>query len=99
MVQIQHFNSTIILVLVSVLIDETPPLSGRVSDGASLDEDVDYTSDVVSVAAVWESFSDPESLLKDYSVDVYRTPPGRASSFSSSFIITTVIKCVCTCKD
>ena len=69
------------------MIDDTPPLIGRVSDGDSLDDDVDYTSDVVSVAAVWEAFSDPESLLKDYSVDVYRTPLGMAKSSSNNCII------------
>ena len=58
------------------MVDTTAPVSGLVSDGASVDVDVQFTSDTGNISVTWSGFSDPESLIKTYSVDVYRTPAG-----------------------
>lgn len=66
-----------------MLVDSTPPLGGWVNDGDSPDKELDYASDTASVAAVWAGFSDPETLVKDYTVDIYRTPAGNHDCFSN----------------
>ena len=59
------------------MIDTSSPISGRVSDGASIDQDAQFTSDTSAVAVTWTGFDDQESNVDTYRVDVYRTPPGK----------------------
>lgn len=55
----------------SVLVDLTEPVAGEVVDGL-LDsfEDLEFTSSQAKVEAQWRGYYDPESLIKQYDVQV-----------------------------
>ena len=74
----------LITCLLSVIVDTTPVIAGRVSDGDSIDQDRQFTANETTVVATWAGFDDPESLIKSFRVDVYRTPPGRTVSSSNT---------------
>ena len=57
-------------------VDVTPPLKGAVKDGKDPNIDEKYSSEASTVASTWQQFSDPESGIKGYHVDVYRKPAG-----------------------
>ena len=59
-------------------VDLTPPLKGLVKDGKDPNVDEKYSSEAATVASTWKQFSDPESGIKSYQVDVYRKPAGGA---------------------
>ncbi len=63
-------------VVTSVYVDVTPPLKGVVKDGKDPDSDEVYSSDAATVCSTWKRFSDPESGIRSYHVDVYRKPAG-----------------------
>lgn len=55
----------------SVLYDSTPPLAGVVIDGTQSGfEDLEYSSSSARVEGQWKDFSDPESDITQYSVQV-----------------------------
>jgi len=62
--------------VISVYIDVTPPLKGIVKDGKDPSSDEKYSSEASTVASTWKQFSDPESGLRGYHVDVFRRPAG-----------------------
>ena len=64
------------LVAVPVSVDVTPPVKGVVKDGSDPDSDDIYSSEPSTVSSAWRNFSDPESGIKRYSVDVYTTSAG-----------------------
>ena len=66
--------------MLSVIVDTTPVVAGRVSDGDSIDQDRQFTANESTVVATWAGFDDPESKIKSFRVDVYRTPAGRTVS-------------------
>ena len=70
------FHVIIYLVAISVYVDVTPPLKGIVKDGNDPNSDEIYSSEASTVSCVWRGFSDPESGIKQYGVDVYRTSAG-----------------------
>ena len=49
-----------------VIVDVTPPINGRISDGSILAKDVTYQSSTTQVQASWEPFSDLESGIMGY---------------------------------
>ena len=52
--------------------DITKPLPGHAVDGQTTDvEDMRFTSETVTKACYWDGYSDPESDIKQYLVDVY----------------------------
>ncbi|KAI0241220.1 hypothetical protein LSAT2_032838 [Lamellibrachia satsuma] len=59
-----------------VYVDLTPPVKGVVKDGKDPNEDERYSSEASTVASTWRQFSDPESGLKSYLVNIYRKPAG-----------------------
>ena len=61
-----------------VTVDTTPPVKGWIKDGDTPDVDILYTSDPATVATHWDGFSDPESQLKDFELEVYRKRKGMA---------------------
>ena len=73
------YNTVTSLHFVSVYIDVTPPLIGVVKDGDDPSSDKIYSSDASTVASTWQKFSDPESGIKNYHVEVYRKPAGKAN--------------------
>ena len=81
------------------MVDTTAPVTGLVSDGASFELDVQFTTDTNEISVIWSGFSDPESLIKTYSVDVYRTPEGRIyNSFCKTLgVVKATATCVCVC--
>ncbi|XP_052082956.1 uncharacterized protein LOC127720416 [Mytilus californianus] len=52
-----------------VVIDNSPPNSGKVKDGADY-KDINYQSLKYYVAATWQGFNDPQSGLDKYSVRI-----------------------------
>ena len=62
-------------------IDLTPPVKGVVKDGKDPNEDMRYSSKASTVASTWKQFSDPESGLKNYLVNIYRKPAGKYVMF------------------
>ena len=62
---------------VTVYVDVTPPVKGLVTDGLNPDEDERYSSEASTVASTWKNFSDPESGLKSYLINIYRKPAGK----------------------
>ncbi|KAK2165039.1 hypothetical protein NP493_1368g00012 [Ridgeia piscesae] len=71
-----------------VYVDVTPPLKGIVKDGNDPNSDEIYSSEPSTVSSAWREFSDPESGIKRYSVDVYKTSAG--SNSKESIIYATV---------
>ena len=65
----------------SVYVDTTPPLKGIVSDGIDPNTDIRYTSEPATVASTWKEFSDPESGIQSYVIDVYRKTGGESLSW------------------
>ena len=55
----------------AVLVDVTPPVAGIVVDGADVNNDVNFTSESSSVSAAWTGFSDPETDIASYTVQLY----------------------------
>jgi len=55
----------------------TPPVRGVVKDGADAASDIMYTSETATVASTWSGFSDPESGIDRYHVDIFRKPKGQ----------------------
>lgn len=51
--------------------DVTPPLPGSVADGKAESHDLKYSSETASKYTNWNGFSDPESGIASYKVDVY----------------------------
>ncbi|XP_067664253.1 uncharacterized protein [Haliotis asinina] len=54
-----------------VLVDLTDPVKGWIKDGDNETLDVSYTSEAALIQAVWGGFSDPESGIVKYEVDIY----------------------------
>ncbi|XP_061177745.1 uncharacterized protein LOC133186528 [Saccostrea echinata] len=54
-----------------VLIDVTPPDPGFVNDGIDQSLDKNFTSESATVRACWENFTDLESHIADYKVNIY----------------------------
>lgn len=54
-----------------MLVDITPPIRGMVSDGKRNERELKFSSETVSKYANWEGFSDPESGIAEYKIDVY----------------------------
>lgn len=54
-----------------VLVDTTSPISGVVFDGLEGKRELKYSSETVSKFANWKGFSDPESGIDRYKVDVF----------------------------
>ena len=54
-----------------MLVDLTKPVPGQVIDGL-LDnfQDLEFTSSQAKVEAQWKNYYDPESLIKQYDVQV-----------------------------
>ena len=78
-----HYSFSITCLL-SVMVDTTPVIAGRVSDGDFIDQDMQFTANESTVVATWAGFDDSESKIKSFRVDVYRTPPGRSVSSSNT---------------
>ena len=58
--------------IIPVLVDTTPPITGHVTDGNMSDkEDMRYTSETVTKKCHWIGFFDPESGIDKYMVDVF----------------------------
>ncbi|XP_070205100.1 uncharacterized protein [Littorina saxatilis] len=55
-----------------ILVDSTPPVAGIIIDtnSASGVQDENYTGQQASIYARWKDFDDPESGIKDFSLDV-----------------------------
>ena len=51
---------------VLVIPDFTPPSSGKVFDGPTLEVDIDYQADVKYVYGSWSSFPEPHTSVKQY---------------------------------
>ena len=58
----------------TVRVDISPPDSGTVQDGSDPGVDQSYSSSLTSVSAQWSGFSDPESGIDRYVLEVYRKP-------------------------
>lgn len=57
----------------TVLVDTTNPVSGMVVDGKDATfTDVQYTTSRAKVEVQWKDFSDPESFIRNYQVQVHR---------------------------
>lgn len=57
----------------TVLVDTTNPVSGTVVDGKDATfTDVQYTTSRAKVEVQWKDFSDPESFIRNYQVQVHR---------------------------
>ena len=82
------------LVAISVYVDVTPPLKGVVIDGNDPDSDEIYSSEPSTVSSAWRNFSDPESGIKRYNVDVYTTSAGRLNDSMCEFIIAVTRTCI-----
>ncbi|XP_067685182.1 uncharacterized protein [Haliotis asinina] len=54
-----------------VLVDITAPVKGWIKDGDDAKHDVSYSSEQALIQAVWGGFSDPESGIVKYEVDIY----------------------------
>ncbi|XP_048251916.1 uncharacterized protein LOC124135018 [Haliotis rufescens] len=54
-----------------VLVDTTDPVKGWITDGDNKTQDVTYTSEQALIQAVWGGFSDAESGIVKYEVDIY----------------------------
>ena len=52
---------TIAVSEVPIMVDRSPPLAGRVYDGAMVGSDVDFQSNATTLCVIFEGFSDPES--------------------------------------
>ena len=51
-----------------IMIDKTPPVVGNVLDGDRLRRDLQYQNQTGWICAQWQSFYDPESGIKEFSV-------------------------------
>jgi len=60
-----------------VYVDLTPPVKRVVKDGTDPSEDETYSSEASTIASTWSQFYDPESGLKNYLVNIYRTSAGK----------------------
>ncbi|KAL4222207.1 hypothetical protein ACF0H5_018245 [Mactra antiquata] len=58
------------VVSITVLVDITNPLAGNVKDGKPGEKDKEFTSETVSKYANWYGYSDPESNIDHYEIDV-----------------------------
>ena len=63
-----------------MLVDTTDPVGGIVQDGSNPAQDVNITSDSNVVAATWNGFSDPDSGIARYKVEV--KTQGKEEAFS-----------------
>ena len=57
-----------------VIVDVTPPSSGLVHDGSSLQFDIQYQSSITVVEGVWEPFKDQESGVVKYRWSIGTSP-------------------------
>ena len=53
------------------MIDTTPPVKGWIKDGSDKNNDMKFSSETAEVSSVWGGFSDPESGIVSYTLDVY----------------------------
>lgn len=63
-----------------VLIDMTDPVGGTVQDGIDPADDLDISSDPTFVAATWSGFSDGESGIARYNVEVMKQGNGELTA-------------------
>lgn len=57
----------------TVLVDLTSPMTGEVVDGKEASfTDVQYTTSRAKVEVQWRGYSDPESFINNYQVQVHR---------------------------
>ncbi|XP_067658325.1 uncharacterized protein [Haliotis asinina] len=64
-----------------VIVDMTPPIQGDIVDGRSPSfRDQKFSTQKATIGAEWRAFSDPESSLREYSVQILR-----AKDMSSEF--------------
>lgn len=62
-----------LLCSLTVLVDTTNPVSGTVVDGKDAAfTDIQYTTSRAKVEVQWKDFSDPESFIRNYQVQVHR---------------------------
>ena len=65
--------SVMLFTVCLVLVDTSDPLAGQVVDGKEAGfSDVQYTTSRARVEVQWRGFSDPESAIRNYQVQVYR---------------------------
>lgn len=58
----------------TVRVDLTKPVAGEVADGGLADfKDQVYSASKSTYNLQWRKFFDPESGIREYNVDVYRT--------------------------
>lgn len=66
-------DTYIIVWIISVVIDLTPPEPGTLVDGTSVNfSDLEFSSSKSSVELQWGGFSDPESGIKKFDVKVMK---------------------------
>ena len=58
------------LLLFAVLVDTTAPIAGAVSDGRNGLQDIRFIYDTSTVMVSWESFTDHESGIHKYDIDI-----------------------------
>ena len=58
------------ILIITVLVDTTPPVAGWIHDGDDRTEDMKYSSQTATIKAVWDNFTDPESKIAHYTVKV-----------------------------
>ena len=73
-----------------VIVDVTPPSSGLVHDGSSLQFDIQYQFSITVVEGVWEPFKDQESGVVKYRWSIGTSPDGTdVLNFTDVGMITT----------
>lgn len=68
------YTSIIIIFSFLVTIDTSPPIAGTVTDGGSPGVDIDFSNSLTDASFHWSGFNDPQSLIQEYIVHVYRQP-------------------------
>nr|XP_006817933.1 PREDICTED: uncharacterized protein LOC100377080 [Saccoglossus kowalevskii] len=67
-----HKSLNVSVISDGVLYDATPPIEGELRDGLDPNIDMSYSSELATVSANWNGYSDPESGIGEYDVSVYR---------------------------
>ena len=67
-----HIPVVKFILLISVLVDITPPIPGFTVDGLDLTEDISFSSETATKSVSWDNFTDPESGIDRYQVSMYK---------------------------